>query len=298
MNKTINDIQSTFLKGSIFTKLIIINVAASVVYWILTIAFPSIREIFTVPGTFVELLYQPWTVVTYMFLHEGFMHLLFNMLWLFWFGQIFLRFLHDKQLLAVYVMGGLSGALLHLGINELLPDAQQVGIIGSSAAVMAVVFAISLYKPEYKINLLFIGPVKIKYVAYVALGLDIINAMQNMNSQSVSGDGVAHIAHLGGAVYGIWFAFQLKKGRDITRWFNNLLEDVVTWFKNISQKDAKNKKDKKYDRFQKPKSDWKYNKDKADTQKEVDRILDKISQSGYDSLTKKEKDFLFKFKKD
>lgn len=298
MTSTFNDIQNTFKKGNIFTKLIMVNVSAFVIYWILTIFFPAVRNALTIPGSFSEVLYQPWTIVTYMFLHEGFLHLLFNMLWLFWFGRIFLQFLHDKQLLAVYLIGGFAGAFLHLGINELLDPIHRAGIVGSSAAVMAVVFAVSFYKPDFKIHLIFIGPVKIKYIAYVALALDIMGALQNMKEAAAGGDGVAHIAHMGGAAYGIWFGIQMRKGKDITRKFNNFLDDFFTWLQNFFAEDSKAKPDNKYSRFRKPKTDWEFNKEKADRQKEVDRILDKISQSGYDSLTKKEKEFLFKFKEE
>lgn len=296
MASTFNDIQNTFKKGNIFTKLIMVNVAAFIIYWILTLFVPGVRNALTIPGSFSEVLYQPWTTISYMFLHEGFLHLLFNMLWLFWFGRIFLQFLHDKQLLAVYLIGGFAGAFVHLGVNEMLPPEHRAGIVGASAAVMAVVFAAALYKPDFKIHLLFIGPVKIKYVAYVALALDIMGALQNLKEGAVGGDGVAHIAHMGGALYGIWFALQMRKGKDITRKFNNFLDDFFTWVQNLFNSDKKQKPKKTYNRFQKPKSDWEFNKNKAERQKEVDRILDKISQSGYDSLSKKEKEFLFKFK--
>ncbi|MEA2041498.1 MAG: rhomboid family intramembrane serine protease [Bacteroidota bacterium] len=298
MSNLFNDVQNTFSKGRIFTKLIIVNIVAFVIYWIIMMTSPVAADFFTVPGNFKTLLYQPWTIVTYMFLHANFLHLLFNMLWLFWFGQIFLQYLHDKQLLAVYLMGGLFGALSHLAVNQLLSPDLQAGIVGSSAAVMAVVFAISLYKPDYKINLLFIGAVKIKYVAYVALALDIMGSLQNLKTDSFSGDGVAHIAHMGGALYGIWFAFQLKNGKDITRGINNFLDSIVTWFRNTFSENKPKPGNKNYNRFSKPKTDREYNKEKSDKQKEVDRILDKISHSGYNSLTKKEKEFLFKFKQD
>lgn len=295
MAQIVNDIQNSFRKGSIFTRLIMVNVAAFLIYWILTIFFPVIRDFLTIPGTFKELLYQPWTLVSYMFLHEGFLHLLFNMLWLFWFGQIFLRYLNDKQLLALYLLGGFAGALTHLAVNNLLADEFRVGIVGASAAVMAVAFGIAFYKPEHRMHLLFIGSVKLQYIAYAALVLDIIGALQNMKAGAVGGDGVAHIAHMGGAFYGIWFAYQMKRGKDITRRFNNFLESLFTWFKNAFNSEPRPKKSGKFREHKPPKSDWDFNKKQAEKQKELDRILDKISASGYESLTKKEKAFLFKF---
>ena len=141
-----------------------------------------------------------------MFLHFDFIHILFNMLWLFWFGIIFLKYLTPKQLLTTYLLGGISGFALHLLFYNAI-DATNAGLLGASAAVMAIFIAISFYVPNYTIYLLFIGPVKLKYIAIVIVFLDII--------QMASFDNVGHLAHLGGALYGYIFILRYKKGREL-----------------------------------------------------------------------------------
>ncbi len=298
MNKTKNEILNLFKKGSMLTKLIYINVATFIILTILFLFLPENFESFSrIPGSFKELIYKPWTLISYMFTHYDFMHLLMNMLWLFWFGKMFLRYFIEKQMLAVYLLGGFSGAFLHLGINYLMKT-EGVGIVGSSAAVMSIVFAVVAFKPNYIINLLFLGPVKIKYIAIVAFVVDILGVAGNIKGGLIGSDGVAHIAHLGGSFFGLWFGYSMKEGKDITRSFNNFLNTFFSWF-TTSKYEKKRAKMRatRGEKFNKPKSDWEYNKDKNDNQAEVDRILDKIKDKGYDSLTKKERDFLFKQKK-
>ena len=162
---------------------------------------------------------------------------------------------------------------------------------------MSVVFAVVAFKPDRIIHLIFIGPVKIKWLAIFVLVLDIMGLAGNLKNGMSGSDGIAHIAHMGGSAFGLWFGYSMRSGKDITRSFNNFLNNLFSCF-DSDKGDRKRKKIKatKTDKFSKPKSDWEYNKDKADDQKETDRILDKISKKGYGSLTKKEKDFLFKQK--
>lgn len=300
MSKFLNDLKTLYKSGSIITKIIFINIASFILLLILSLFFKSLEGYLSVPGTFAELIYQPWSLVTYMFLHGGFMHLLMNMLWLFWFGALFLTFFNNKQFLAVFLLGGFAGAFLHLGVNELLTETSRAGIIGASAAVMSIVFAVSAYKPDYIIHLLFIGPVKIKYLAMVAFALDIIGLLGNFKAGQAVSDGVAHFAHIGGAAYGLWFAYRIKNGKDITAFFNRFLDELVTYFsKNKHERNrSKMKVEKKFDKYQKPGRDNSQISKQEDTQNELNRILDKISKHGYTSLTKEEKEFLFKQKKD
>lgn len=296
MNNIQNNLKEMFKRGSMLTKLLFINVGVFIVVYIFAVFSPVIIKYISVPGDFHTLIYRPWTLITYMFVHEGFWHLLMNMLWLFWFGKMFLLYFNDKQMAAVYLLGGFTGAFFHLGINYFLPAGQQAMIIGASAAVMSVVFAVVAYKPDFVINLIFIGPVKIKYIGLVALGLDILGFFGNLKGGIIASDGIAHIAHLGGSAFGLWFGFSMKKGQDITRSFNNFLNNVISFFSSENKKRSKMKVSRN-DKFSKPKTDWDYNSQKASKQSETDRILDKISKKGYESLTKKEKDFLFKQKK-
>jgi membrane associated rhomboid family serine protease len=289
----IDEIKASFRKSSYYIKIIYINVGVFALLYVADIFYP-VSQYFAVPGDLHILLYRPWTILTYMFVHAGFMHILFNMLWLFWFGGIFMNYLSNKQLLAVYLLGGFMGAFFHLATNYFLPEYARAGVVGASAAVMTIVFAISAYKPDYAINLVFIGPVKIKYIALISFFIDITGVLSDMK-QIGGGSGVAHFAHLGGAFYGLWWGYKMREGKDINRRFGNLLDKIFSLFKSTSGNQMKIAYRNPTVKI--PKDDKEYNKTKADTIKEMDRILDKISKSGYDSLTSQEKEFLFKQKK-
>ena len=299
MSKLQDEILNTFKKGSMLTKLIYINVAAFVILFFVFLVFEKLQAYLGVPSTFEEFIYQPWSILTYQFIHAGLWHLFMNMLILFWFGRIFLQFFNEKQLLAVYLLGGALGAFLHLLSNNFLSPSSQVYVIGASGAVMSIVFAAVLYKPDYVIHMLFIGPVKIKWIAIFLLILDIMGLAGNLKGGIGESSGIAHLAHMGGMLFGVWFGYSMRNGKDITRSFNNFLNNFFSWFSSDkSERKRKKMKASKTDKFvsRKPKSDWEFNQDKADDQKETDRILDKISKKGYGSLSKKEKDFLFKQK--
>jgi hypothetical protein len=219
-----------------------------------------------------------------MFLHFGFIHILFNILVFYWFGRIFLHYLTEKQLLTTYILGGLSGAFLFVLSYNTIPVLHDGMALGASASVMAIVAAISFYSPDYTVYLLLFGPVKIKHLAIIYVILDVLLIPVDNNPGG-------HIAHLGGFVYGYLFTVQLKKGKDIGRGFSRVFDSLVSFFKprphlKVSFKNTAQKM-----------NDLDYNKSKAELQKEVDRILDKIAKSGYDSLNKQEKETLFKMSK-
>jgi membrane associated rhomboid family serine protease len=294
-----DEIKQSFRKGDILIRLIYVNTAvflivglAFVFYRLFTpgIGLDELRALYSdnilkylmVPSLPVELMHRPWTLITYMFTHFNFFHILFNMLMLFWFGRIFLQYLTGRQLLSTYLIGGLAGALFYLIFLNSFPGLQEhlgSSMLGASAAIMAVVIAISFYVPDYSLYLVLIGPVKLKYIALFFIFLDIL-MIASYNSGG-------HIAHLGGALYGYWFISRYKKGPDSGKWMNNLLDSITGLFKprpklNITyRKDAKNIPDSEY------------NKAKIQQQKEIDRILDKIAKAGYESLTKQEKETLF-----
>ncbi|MCK5169829.1 MAG: rhomboid family intramembrane serine protease, partial [Bacteroidales bacterium] len=234
-----------------------------------------------VPADFNNLIFKPWTVFTYMFLHQEFLHILFNMLWLYWFGQIFLRYFDEKKLLSVYLVGGIAGAILFILSFNLLPIFEKVlpmsFALGASASVIAIVIATSAYAPNHKINLMFFGPVELKYIAIVTIVIDILSI--------ASSNAGGHIAHLGGALFGYLYISQMKKGKNITKGFDRFMDKVFSLFKP---------KQKFKVTYKRPVNDYEYNKSKATNQEGVDKILDKIAKSGYDSLSKKEKEILFK----
>jgi membrane associated rhomboid family serine protease len=307
----INEIKKRYKTGSIIYKLIIINVAAFIILGILNLValfgLPgfSSREWFGVSADTQILIYKPWTVLTYMFVHDGFMHILFNMLVLYWMGQIFLQFITPKRLLNVYILGGISGAILFILAFNFLPALHPYlmdsNAVGASAAVYAIMVAIAVFVPDYEIGLMFIGRIKLKYLA---LGLVVIDLL------SITGEGGqilnnagGRICHLGGAMFGYLFAIRLKKGKDITKVFSSVIDYLVSLFKPSPKMKVSSNKFKTPQKpgtgpnYSKTVSDLDYNKKRLDEQAEIDRILDKISKYGYESLSKDEKNTLFNQRK-
>ena len=285
----VDEIKKSFKSGSALTKLIYINIAVflavkliGVIFFLLSIP-PSFSIVnwFAVPADLNNLMFKPWTVFTYMFLHQDFIHILFNMLVLYWFGKIFLNFFDSKKLLSVYLVGGLAGATLYILSFNVFPVFNQAlpisYALGASASVMAIVIGISVYAPNHKINLLFLGPVPLKYIAIFYIVLDILSI--------ASSNAGGHIAHLGGALFGYLYISRMRKGKNITRGFDKFMDKLFSLFKPGGKIKVS---------YKRPADDYEYNKTKAANQKDVDKILDKIAKSGYDSLTKKEKEILFK----
>jgi membrane associated rhomboid family serine protease len=297
-----DEIKVSFKNGSALTRLIYINLGVFLVVKIVYVFFflfsPSVGDLqargmyfqhnilkfLMLPASPELLLYRPWSLISYMFLHFQFLHILFNLLWLYWFGRIFLKYLNERQILSTYLLGGLAGAVFFILSYNFFPglisELETAQALGASASVTAIVMAISFYAPNYSIYLPFIGPVKIKYIAIVYVVSDIL--------QIASENAGGHIAHLGGAVYGYLFAIQLKRGKDMGSFFGRLMDAMASLFKprknlKVTYRKAASKED-----------DLDYNKMKVEHQKEIDRILDKIAKSGYESLSKKEKETLFK----
>ena len=230
-------IKQSFRNGTSLTKLIYVNIGVyllvkvlSVLGWLVNVDELDLIFVnyFAVPSSTSNILSQPWSLLSYMFLHYGFMHLLFNMLWLFWFGRMFLEFIGNTKLVAVYILGGLTGAaffILSYNIFPVFADAKYSAIaIGASASVMAIVFAVAFYRPNYRVYLFFIGPVKIIHIAIFSVVLDILSIP--------SGNAGGHIAHLGGALYGYLYAVNFKKGHDIAAIFVALTTRIGNIFKH------------------------------------------------------------------
>jgi membrane associated rhomboid family serine protease len=285
----IDEIKDTFKHGSMLTRLIYINLGVflavkivDIFYFLFAVGADNfLVEWMAVPADINQLLFKPWTVFTYMFLHQGFIHILFNLLWLYWLGKIFLEYLTGKQLLNVYLLGGLAGAALYMLAFNLFPafnDSLSVSIaLGASAAVLAIVVATATFVPDYTVYLMFIGPAKLKYIALVSVLLDFIFLMD--------GNAGGHIAHMGGALFGYFYIVQLKKGTDISKGFGKILDSIANWFKP--------KRNLKV-AYRRGETDYDYNKRKTIEQKEIDIILEKIAKSGYESLSKSEKEILFR----
>ncbi len=287
----INEIKASFKKGTYLTQLIYVNLVVFVLVNLISVFYFLIGQPFiespaiswlSLPADFMQLIWKPWTLITYMFLHEGFMHILFNMLWLYWFGQIFLQYIEQKQLLSVYLLGGISGGLFYIIAYNLFPAfATMIPFsfaLGASASVMAVVFATAFYVPDYEVQLFFIGKVKLKFIALFSIVLDLLSIP--------NGNAGGHIAHIGGALFGFWFISEYKKGKLITKGFNRILDSFFTFFKKNSKVKMSYKKTGNVD--------YDYQNKKTSQQEDMNLILEKISKSGYASLTKEEKELLFK----
>ena len=288
-----NDIKYQFRYGNMVMKLIFVNAGVFLFFGIFyfisflfqnNTAYNLVLSKVEMPASISTLLYQPWSVFSYMFLHTGFFHVLFNMLWFYWFGEIFVLYLGDKKILPLYILGGLAGAVIYLLAYNLLPVFKpQVDVsmmLGASASIFAIVFAAATIAPDYEIRLMFLGIVKIKYIAVVSLLLDIINIPY--------GNAGGYIAHIGGALSGYLYIKSLQGGFDFASPFNKLFDGVANLFKPKSNIKVTYKSETR-------KSEVSLRS--KNEQQRVDEILDKIARSGYDSLTKEEKDFLFNYSK-
>jgi membrane associated rhomboid family serine protease len=285
-----DEIKETFRNGSNLTRIIYINIAVFILITIVTLigillVKPELSDftlnLFSVPSSLSALLTRPWTLITYMFLHKDIWHIIFNMLWFYWFGKIFLEYLDQRKLVAVYLLGGISGALLYIISFNIFPAfsgvvAESVAI-GASASVMAVVIAISAYVPDYTVQLFLLGRVKIKYMA---LAIFVFTSIMDF---SVNSGG--KLAHIGGAIFGYLYTMNLRQGKDIGKSFNKIIDSIVTLLKPKKKLKVTHKK---------AANEYEYNKTKAEHQAIINSILDKISKGGYDSLTKEEKETLFR----
>ncbi len=279
-----------YKRGNVLTRLIFINLSVFILLKIVSVIFTlfniyaiDLITLLGIPSHIPLLLHRIWTPITYMFVHEGFLHILFNMLWLYWFGQIFMQYFTGRTLGSLYVLGGLAGAMLYVIAFNTIPyytGMERGWMIGASAAVMAIVMGAAFYRPDVQLNLLFLGPIKIVYIAIFAFILDFLSLGNPMNPGG-------HVAHIGGALLGYFFAIQYKKGRDITGWMGR----AIDWFFGLFKPRMKRPKMKvKHARQQ---TDWEYNQRKHSEQEEIDAILDKLKQTGYSGLSSEEKKKLF-----
>ena len=227
------------------------------------------------------LVQQPWSFISYMFVHEGFFHILFNMLILYWSGKLFCDYFSSSKVVAVYVLGGIAGALLYIISYNLFPafsDAREFSqLIGASAGVIAVLVAISTLLPNYSIHLLIFGAVKLKFIA---IFLVVLYAISIPN-----GNAGGNISHLGGALFGFIYTRTLQSGIDIGMWFEKIAKFIMQMFKPASRIKVVHRKQTGT------------KKTSGTRQDVIDAILDKISRSGYSSLTNEERDILFKASK-
>jgi len=292
------DIKGSFRHGTALTRLIYINIAVFLIIKIIEMigvlaAKPSMADsivsFLAVPASLGALAGKPWTPLTYMFTHQAFMHILFNMLWLYWFGKIFISYLDQRKFVSLYLLGGLAGALLYIAVFNIFPAfAGTVHVsmaLGASASVMALVIATAVYLPDMEILLFLFGRIRLKYLALITF------LITSIFDFSVNTGG--KIAHIGGALMGLAWGYSIRHGRDIGGWLNSIIDFMVVLFKPGKRLKVTYRKPKNsYDTSQ-TRTDYEYNQVKAERQKAIDHILDKISKGGYDSLTREEKEILF-----
>ncbi|MBE6338176.1 MAG: rhomboid family intramembrane serine protease [Lentimicrobiaceae bacterium] len=280
-----DSVKAFFNQKSALSRLMLINISIwliclfiSVFTWLFNISDISfVTKLFAVPADISSLAEKPWSIFTYMFLQEKFWHLFFNMLMLYYGGQIFLQFFSQKQLLLTYIFGGLVGALFFILAYNAFPvfeDTKTYAFaLGSSASVLSILIAAATYQPEYRLNLFLLGQVKMKWIAIIFVVIDLLSIPK--------GNSGGHIAHLGGALWGFLYAYLLKKDFDF-----------YLIFKRKARIKVKTRNAHNY--HQRPKTDEQYNAERAQEQEETDKILEKIAKNGYSSLSEKEKEFLFR----
>ena len=297
-NSPLDEIKSFFRQRSLLSRLIIINIAVFVFVNVVNLFFwlfqsgvgPTgnggssiIVSWFAVPSNINDLALKPWTMLTYMFLQENLFHLFFNMVILYFSGKIFTEYLSNAKLLSVYIWGGLIGGSLFVLAYNIFPVFQgavyySVPLLGSSASVIAILVAIATHVPNYNVNLIIVGRVKLKHLAIFFIIIDVLSIQR--------GNAGGHISHIGGAIWGFSYIWLLKNGYSMNR---SRFKLPKFSFRNKPRKVYRNPNDKG-----RPITDDEYNRQKNKQQKEIDVILEKISKSGYGSLTKKEKELLFK----
>ena len=269
-----------FQNLNVLEKLIFLNIVCFVFHYIFNTFFYLFGQInipiiswFELSSDIIDIISKPWSIVSYSFFHSGFFHLFWNMILLFYSGQIFLNLFSNKMFLSSYFMGVIFGGIIFIFGYNFFPifSNSSASMIGSSAGVMAILIFMCVYRPDYEIRILFFN-VKLLYIGLFFVLTDII--------QIPYGNAGGHFAHLGGAFIGFIYAQNIKKGSDIFKSFSSFFISKINKSKQNEKKITNN--------------DFKNISHKDLKQKRIDEILDKISSSGYDSLSQEDKNFLFK----
>ncbi|MEM6318601.1 MAG: rhomboid family intramembrane serine protease [Bacteroidota bacterium] len=296
------DIKKEFSYGNMVTRIILVNVGFFLFVYLVKlilrgihggdpsfgVAFDDFSNFFSISSDILFNLTHPWVFFTHMFLHFNFFHILWNMLFLYWFGRIVGDFIGDQRILPLYILGGLAGALSYIVFANVAYDNHNYAY-GASGAVNAIVVAAAVISPDYIIRLLFLGDVKLKFIAAIVVLLSVMSIADLNNTGG-------NVAHLGGALFGWFFILKLREGADLSVPVNNTFNKITNFFKGVPQM-AKAKKGPRmaYKNPNKKKAKGNAASDSVDLshQEKIDTILDKIKKSGYESLSSAEKEFLF-----
>lgn len=292
MSTLIDGLKKQFTMGSVVNQFIMINIGVFVIallfnlfgFFFQTDLIPYFMKFMAVPAKLSALIYKPWTIITYMFTHIGIWHIIMNMIMLYFGGQLFLQFLGSKRFISTYFLAGIAGAILYILAFNVFPVFKialkfDTGMIGASASVIGILIAAATLTPNYQVNLVLLGPVKLKWIAFFFILMDLLSLPK--------GNPGGHIAHLGGAIYGFLYITAYRKGNDWSVEFFKVIDGIKSLFTR------KPKMKVEYSNRQHSgthHTSQKVNEDQA----VIDAILDKISRSGYDSLSKREKEILFK----
>lgn len=285
------DIKDKLQRLNVFEKLIVVNFALFIVGLLLKNIFHFGFGWFELPSDFNDFIVKPWSILSYAFLHYDFWHFLFNMVWLYFIGGMFSNMFNIKMGLNVYFLGAIFGGLLFLLGYNLFPDTfvNKTRLVGASAAIRALLIFLCAYMPTMEVRF-FTFNLKLWYIGAAIVAFDTLGVIAGI-SDPVYGNAGGNLAHLGGAILGYIYAKQLIKGKDIGKGFEGVMDGVVNLFKKSTSSPLKTvhkNKSSKVAGFSKKEFN-EFNK-----QKKIDLILDKISKSGYESLTDEEKEFLFK----
>ncbi|WP_418509426.1 rhomboid family intramembrane serine protease [Corallibacter sp.] len=280
------DIQDKLQRLNVFEKIIGVNVVVFLLGLILRAVLNQGSSLawLELPSDFFDFLLQPWSIITYAFAHYDFWHIVFNMLWLYFIGRMFTNLFSVKIALNVYFLGAIAGGLLFMVGYNVFPDffVGKSRLVGASAAVRALLIFLCAYMPTTEVRV-FTFNLKLWYLGAAIVVLDVLGLF-GLNAGG-------NLAHLGGALLGYFYAAQLHKGQDIGSGFERFMDTIASMFKKTKTSPLKtvhkNKSGKVAGYTKEEFSE--FNK-----QKKIDIILDKISKSGYDSLTKEEKEFLFR----
>jgi len=289
---------SRYKQGTIVTRLIYINLGIFLLLRLVLLVMGLLRQdgdflvrYVQMPSDLQLLLLQPWTVFTYMFVHLEWMHVLFNMLWLYFFGNLFLRWFNARQLGGLYILGGLTGGLFFVLFYNMLPlfeGIQSSGyLIGASASVLALGIAVAYFRPDEPIQLFLLGSIKLKYIAIIMVVMDVLS----LNGSNAGGN----LAHLGGALTGLVFGYALRKGVDLTSWVNPILDEIVRRMHSRPKMKVVYRRSNQEQTYKTANVDQDYRDRKKKDNDRLDEILEKVKKSGYDSLSESEKKQLFDF---
>lgn len=286
MSSLNQDIKTKLSQLNVLEKIIVVNVGIFLLALLLNflLAAPqSSLSWFELPSDFLDFIVAPWSILTYAFIHYDFFHILFNMLWLYIIGQLFLNLFNPKLALNVYFLGAISGGLLFILCYSLFPQVFTSGtrLVGASASVRALLIFLCAYLPTKEVRF-FTFNLKLWYFGLAIVMLDVLGLFGN--------NAGGNLAHIGGAALGYFYAVQLRKGVDIGKGFERFMDAIIAYFKTSKKSPLKTVHKNKSKVGGYAKKDF----DAFNDQKKIDVILDKISKSGYDSLTADEKEYLFK----